>query len=493
MTDDSLTRISTGTPGLDEIVHGGFIAERSYLLRGDPGTGKTILGMNYLTAVDADETALFVNLEESEDDVRANAAAVDIDLSDVHFLDLSPDSDVFTEEQSYDIFTPSEVEQEPLTQAITDRVESLDPDRVFIDPLTRLRHLTSDEYQFRKQVIALMYYLKEQGATILFTSQHSDETSDDDLQYITDGTIELEHASYGRTITVPKFRGSSVNDGVHAMRIESGGISVSPGLSLDASSRSFDLEPLSSGVPELDELLHGGIERGTITILSGPTGVGKTTVGTQFMKEAAGRGERSVIYMFEETSATFFERSEAINIPVSRMQEQDSLTVEEVESLDRSATEFADTVRQEVEANDTSIVMIDGIDGYKLSLRDDDERMLISKLHTLCRYLKNAGVTVILVDEIDTVTGEFQATEAGISYLADNIVFLRHLETTGEMRKAIGVLKKRTSDFERTLREFRITEHGIMVDEPLNELSGVLTGSPEQASEQPATRPGDAR
>ncbi|WP_049972233.1 ATPase domain-containing protein [Haladaptatus cibarius] len=484
MSNIQLTKISTGTTGLDEILRGGFIAKRSYLLRGDPGTGKTILGMNYLTAgVESGETVLFVNLEESAEDIRDNASTLDIDLSDVHFLDLSPDSDVFVDEQSYDIFTPSEVEQEPLTQAITERVESIDPDRVFIDPLTRLRHLTSDEYQFRKQVIAFMHYLKEQGATVLFTSQHSDESSDDDLQYMTDGTIELENSTHGRTISVPKFRGSSVNEGDHAMRIKTGGLAVYPEISPTNHSRTFEIESVSSGVPEVDQLLHGGLERGTISILSGPTGVGKTTVGTQFMKEAAGRGERSVMYMFEETLETFRERSETINIPVKRMQEQGALEVEEMKPLDRSATEFAHRVRKDVEENDTSIVMIDGIDGYKLSLRDDNERVLVRKLHSLCRYLKNMGVTVILVDEIDTITGEFQATEAGISYLADNIIFLRHLEVTGEMRKAIGVLKKRTSDFERTLREFEITEHGLKVGEPLTQLNSVLSGSPEVAQQ----------
>ncbi|WP_458186686.1 ATPase domain-containing protein [Haladaptatus sp. NG-WS-4] len=484
MTDSSLRRISTGTAGLDEVLRGGFIEKRSYLVRGDPGTGKTILGMNYLTAgVGAGETMLFVNLEESEADIRANAATLDIDLSDVHFLDLSPDSDVFVDDQSYDIFTPSEVEQEPLTQAITDRVESLNPDRVFIDPLTRLRYLTSDEYQFRKQVIAFMHYLKEQGATILFTSQHSEESSDDDLQYMTDGTIELEHSSHGRTIRVPKFRGSSVHEGTHSMRIEAGGISVSPELALDETTRPFDIESIPAGVAGVDDLLHGGLERGTVTVISGPTGVGKTTTGTQVMKAAAERGENSVIYMFEESRDTFFERSENVDIPVGRMEEQGSLTVEEIEPLDLSATEFAARVRREVEENGTSIVMIDGIDGYNLSLQTDDGDGLVRKLHVLGRYLKSMGVTVILVDEIDAVTGEFRATEAGISYLTDNIVFLRHLETAGEMRKAIGVLKKRTSDFERTLREFRITDQGIEVGEPLTELSGILSGSPEWVRE----------
>ncbi|WP_458209548.1 ATPase domain-containing protein [Haladaptatus sp. NG-SE-30] len=488
MSEPSLRRISTGTPGLDEILRGGFISKRSYLIRGDPGTGKTILGMNYLTTgAEAGETVLFVNLEESGKDIRTNAETVGIDLSDVHFLDLSPDSDVFVEDRSYDIFTPSEVEQEPLTKAITERVESLDPDRVFIDPLTRLRYLTSDEYQFRKQVIAFMHYLKEQGATILFTSQHSDESSDDDLQYMTDGTIELDHSSHGRTISIPKFRGSSTLDGDHTMRIESDGVSIYPEFSPTDYSRSFDMEPSPSGVPEIDELLHGGLDRGTVTIISGPTGVGKTTAGTQFMKEAAEQGEHSVIFMFEEIRETFTERSESIDIPVRRMEENGSLTISEIESLDYSATEFASRVRQQVEEEDTNIVMIDGIDGYKLSLQNDDERELVRKLHTLCRYLKNMGVTVILVDEIDTITGEFQATETGISYLADNIVFLRHLEITGEMRKAIGVLKMRTSDFERTLREFRITDHGIEVGEPLTGLRGVLSGTPELTTDTPKT------
>jgi circadian clock protein KaiC len=195
------------------------------------------------------------------------------------------------------------------------------------------------------------------------------------------------------------------------------------------------------------------------------------------MKEAAGRGERSVVYMFEETTDTFFERSENINIPVRQMLELDSLYVHEIEALNYSPEEFARMVRKDVEEHDTQIVMIDGIDGYKLSLQGD-ENDLVRELHTLCRYLKNMGVTVILVEEVGTVTGEFTATDVGISYLADNIVFLRHLELQGEMRKVIGVLKKRTSDFERILREFRITEHGLKVGEPLTDLRGILSDRP---------------
>ncbi|MCO8246277.1 MULTISPECIES: ATPase domain-containing protein [unclassified Haladaptatus] len=484
MTLSPPKRISTGVDGLDEILHGGIIPGRSYLVRGDPGTGKTILGINYLTT-NPDDTVMFVNLEESEHDIRENAATLGIDLGAVNFLDLSPDSDVFVDDQSYDIFSPSEVEQEPLTQAITDRVEAIEPDRVFIDPLTKLRHLTSGEYQFRKQVIAFMRYLKEQGATILLTSENTENSPDDDLQYMTDGTIELRRSERGRTISVPKFRGSSIREGRHSMRIEEGGLAVYPELTTNEHDSEYVAEPIPSGVTEIDKLLHGGLERGTVSVLSGPTGVGKTTAGTQFMKEAASRGERSIIYMFEESTETFMRRNQAIDIPVGEMMEEGTLSVEEVEPLDHSAMEFARKVRREVEENDISIVMIDGLQGYKLSVSSEDDQMLVRKLHTLSRYLKNMGVSVILVDEIDTVTGEFRATEAGISYLADNLVFLRHLEISGEMRKAIGVLKKRTSDFERTLREFRITEHGLEVGEPLTGLRGVLSGAPEWIEDAP--------
>jgi circadian clock protein KaiC len=241
----------------------------------------------------------------------------------------------------------------------------------------------------------------------------------------------------------------------------------------------FDTEPIPSGVDGLDSLLNGGIERGTVTVISGPTGVGKTTTGTQFLHEAATRGERSVVYLFEETDDTYRYRSESIGVPISEMEAEGTLSVREVEPLTRSAEAFAQQVREEVEQRDARVVMLDGINGYKLALRGDDDA-LVRKLHALCRYLKNMGVTVILVDEVDTVTGEFQATDAGISYLADNVLFLRHLELDGELRKAVGVLKKRVGPFERTLREFEITPDGVRVGQSLNGVRGILQGTPEQ-------------
>ncbi|MFB6251311.1 MAG: ATPase domain-containing protein [Halobellus sp.] len=481
----NIDRISTGVPGLNEILHGGLIPQRSYLVRGDPGTGKSILGLHYLTeGLAAGGTALFINLEEQTADIKQNAATLGFDLDGIEFLDLSPKSDFFTGDQGYDVFEASAVERDPIIEAISERVASVEPDRVFVDPISQFRELSSDDFQFRKHALSFMRLMGEHGATVLFTTQATASEPDDDLQFLSDGTIELGYASTGRSIAVPKFRGSPTHSGNHGMTITDEGLVVHPQLSPGEYAQEFVSEPISSGIPELDELLNGGLDRGTVTVISGPTGVGKTTTGTQFMKEAAGRGEHSVMYLFEESEATFARRSEAINIPVAQMAERGTLTVEEIEPLAVSPQEFAQRVRRQVEEEDADIVMIDGIAGYKLGIQGDEDD-LVTHLHSLGRYLKNMGVTVVLIDEVASITGEFQATNVGISYLADNIVFLRHIEINGEMRKVIGVLKMRTSDFERTLREFEITRNGIKVGGPLTELRGILRGTPEWKDESP--------
>ncbi len=235
----------------------------------------------------------------------------------------------------------------------------------------------------------------------------------------------------------------------------------------------FVQETISSGVPELDELLHGGLERGTISILTGPTGVGKTTLGLQFMKEAAGRGERSVVYTFEEAQETLLRRCESLNIPVRSMIARGTLSVVQIEPLHLTPDEFAHKVRYEVEQQHAGIIMIDSIAGYGLSLRGDN---VVGHLHALCKYLQNMGVAVLLINEVESIIGDFQVSDVGISYLADNIVFLRYLELRGELRKVIGVLKKRLSSFERTLRELEMSRYGIKVGRPLTNLQGILTG-----------------
>jgi circadian clock protein KaiC len=304
-------RLSSGIAGYDEILLGGFLPNRAYLIRGGPGTGKTILGLHYLTAGAAQgESSLFISLGEPVDEIRRNAEQLGFNLKGIDFLDLSPTPEFFAEVQAYDIFAPAEVEREPTTKKITDAVESLKPKRVFADSMTQFRYLATDQFQFRKQVLSFLRFLIEQGATVLFTSESTPTTPDDDLQFLADGVTTLDSTPEGRGLLVTKYRGSNYSSGRHALRITGRGIDVFPRLVPQVHKREFVPEMIPSGVPELDELLHGGIARGTITLISGPSGVGKTTLGTQFMKEAAGRGERSVIYTFDESYDTIITRAE---------------------------------------------------------------------------------------------------------------------------------------------------------------------------------------
>ncbi len=478
MQEKSLIRLSTGIPGLDEILLGGLIPGRTYLVRGGPGNGKTTLGMHFLTTGAAKgERVLFITLGEPETVLRENAQTLGFDLEGVTFLDLSPTPEFFAEAESYDIFSPAEVEREPTTRKIVETVEKLKPQRVFMDSMTQFRYLSPDSFQFRKQALSFLRFLVDHGATVLFTSEGTIEIPDDDLQFMSDGVIQLEFTPEGRKLSVTKFRGSGFQSGEHSIRLGGKGMEVFPQLMPDRKRRrDFVAEPLSSGVPELDELLHGGLERGTVTIISGPTGVGKTTLGLQFIKEAAGRGEYSVAYIFEEGVQTLLNRCENINIPVRSMQEQGTLSVVQVEPLQYTPDEFARLVRREVEERQRRIVLVDSIKGYSLSMQGRD---LVTQLHALSIYLKSEGVTVILINETEYITGEFRATDNNISYLADNVIFLRYLEMDGEMQKAIGVLKKRAGNFEKSLRRLDITRYGIKVGKPLTGLRGILSGSPE--------------
>lgn len=364
MATESSVRLSTGIAGLDEILHAGLIPGRAYLVRGGPGTGKTTLGLHFLTAGQSShEKPLFITLGETEEQIRRNAETVGFDLEGITFLDLSPSSTFFTEVQSYDIFSPAEVEREPVTQKILEQVEALKPQRVFLDAMTQFRYLSADTFQFRRQSLSFLRFLVEQGATVLFTSEGSEEAPDDDLQFMSDGVIHLDFSPEGRTISIIKLRGSDFRSGLHAMKLAGTGMEVFPRILPSTYRRDFAVEVIPSGVPELDELLHGGLERGTISVISGPTGVGKTTLGLQFMKEAAGRGERSVVYTFEEQVGIILERSEAINIPVKAMMARGTLSIAPVEPLKFFPDEFARMVRQEVEEQQARIVMIDSTSG----------------------------------------------------------------------------------------------------------------------------------
>ncbi|MDN3519556.1 gas vesicle protein GvpD [Aquisalimonas lutea] len=478
MGTDADERVLTGVAGFDAILRGGLIPRRAYLIRGGPGSGKTTLGLHFLVN-DPTESSVFITLGEPEDQLRSNAERSGVPMDKVAVLDLSL-GQAEVASGNYSLLESWDVEGNAVHDGILEYVREHRPRRILIDSLSQMRYLASDSFQFRKQVLSLLRTLTASGATVVFTSEQAASEDDHALPFLSDGVISLEHTDNGRRCVVTKLRGSSFAEGPHYFSLGDGGMTLYPRLIPDRHGRPVEHTQLGSGIPEFDALTRGGIERGTVTLLSGPTGVGKTTLGAQLMSEAARRGERSVIYCFDEGTSTFFSRCRQVNLPMEEMVDSGHLHFEAVEPLHYNPDQFAAGVRTEVEQRGTTTVMIDSLSGYHQSVRGDE---LQQRVHALCRYLVNMGVTVLLVNEVFSITGEqTRVTEHGLSYIADNIIMLRYIELDGELRKTVGVLKKRAGGFEKGLREFEITQEGIRIGAPLRGLRGILSGIPEIVS-----------
>lgn len=470
-------KISSGISGLDEVLDGGFIPKQSYLIQGGPGTGKSTIGYHFLEqGVKDGESSLYISFGESSTHVIKNTNKLGISLDGVHFLDLNSDSDISKDFEPYSVFASSEVETSSIFKPIVEAVEKHSPKRVFLDSITMFQFLNQDPFQTRNMALSFIKYICSHGATLLMTSELSEKSSEKEATFWVDGIINLEFSDSWRRLNILKYRGSDFRSGNHAFKINGTGFELYPSLRPNKYNRSFLSNPVSSGLPELDKLLHGGIEKGTTSLITGPSGVGKTNLCVQFVKEAANRGERSAIYTFEESSEVIIKRSESINVPIKNMLKKGYLKIESIEPLSYSPDEFSKMVRKDVEENDTKFVLIDSIGGYGMAVREENT---LERLHSLTVYLQNMGVTTFMINETQSITGTLEATNIHASYLADNIIFLRYLEMDGELQKAIGVLKKRLSDFEKSIRRFHITSEGIQVGDKLSGFRGILSGTPQ--------------
>lgn len=475
----TISQVTSGIPGLDELLRGGYVYGRMYLISGGPGTGKTTLGMHFLeTGLANEETVLVVHGEESPEEIQANAAQFNINLDEASFLDLGPDSDFFTDDPSYNLVDPSEIEEKRHTQQIHDAIREIDPSRIVIDPITQLRYIERSDYHYRKRMLSFLRFLKGRGITVLATATEGPASGNHtEIRSVSDGVIELSRVDGGRRVEVQKNRGIGQVDGDHGLEIRSNGIEVFPKVVPETAESSFDPRQITSGISELDALVGGGFEQGTVTFISGPPGVGKTTLSTLFLANAAGESGRSVIYLFEERMATFLHRCRSIGIPVKQLRDEDVLAVRVIEPQTLSSEEFAHHVRNEVEEHGAETILIDGLGGYASSIKGHQEA-LEDELHRLTRYLINREASVFVTDAIHQITGLSSATSRQISPIADNLMFLSYVELHGSLRKVVGVLKKRAGSFEYTLREFEITADGIRVGEPMSQYQGLLQGVP---------------
>lgn len=476
------SRLKSGVTGFDEIVQGGLLKQRSYLLVGDAGAGKTVFSLQWLREGAArGEKCVLITLIEPLETIEASAASFGWSLDGISTVDLGEYS--LAEAEDYSVFSPQEVEREPLYRKLYEALETLRPDRLAIDSLVQLRNLSSDEYQFRKQMMRMINTLGRLGCTSLLIHEPQGATIDLSAALTVDGVIHLRREQTGhrgtevRSVQVEKMRGSDFRAGKHHFRFGPDGITIHPQPPLVSRGERPTMEQFQSGIAQLDNLLGGGLEKGTITIISGPTGVGKSTLASSFLRQTIADGEKAAYISFEEVPESILMRNHCLGIPMESLVTSGDLHLEYASPRQYLPDEFFAHVRSLVD-DGRKVIMIDGIRGYDFAFGVYGQSVV--DLQTLTAYLLSRGVTVLLTNEVEVIAGELRATEIGASHLADNLILLRYAEYAGEVIKMVGCLKKRLGGFEPELREFRVSPapHGVQVGPKLSHLRGLLTGTP---------------
>ena len=476
--------LSTGVAGLDTVLKGGLIPNRVCLIEGQPGSGKTTLGMQFLIAGrDAGEKVMYVTLSETADELRATALSHGINLDGVEIVELIASQDELDPDKPLSMYQPWEVELGNTMRAMLDKFEAYKPTRLIIDSLSELRLQSQGELRFRRQILALKHAFVGRNCTVLLLDDKTSELGEMTIHSVAHGVILLEQStpdfgSARRRLKVTKLRAQSYLGGFHDFVIERGGIVVFPRLiaaqsELNGFERSLTL---SSTIRELDDLLGGGVTRGMSTLITGPAGCGKSALSLQFAQAALELDESVALFTFDERRESVVRRLRNMAVDVDRLMASEKLTIKQIDPGELSPGQFCSHVITAVEERNASVVIIDSLNGYLSSM--PEERYLTIQMHEILTYLGRRGVSSFLIVAQHGLVGSVMQTPVDTTYLADAVIMLRYFELAGSVSRAISVMKKRGGNHEKKIREFHITAQGVSIGAPLSEFQGVLTGTP---------------
>jgi circadian clock protein KaiC len=485
----------TGIEGLDNVLAGGMDRGRTFLLEGSPGTGKTTVALQFLLiGAAAGERCLYVTLSETEDELRATAAAHGWVLDGVEIFELIPPENLLDEDQQQSLLYSSDLELGETTKRIFETFERVKPDRVVLDSLSEIRLLAQSSLRYRRQILALKHYFARSDATVLMLDDLTTDVNDKTVHSVAHGVVRLEELApeYGserRRLRVIKYRGRRFRGGFHDFTIETGGVRVYPRLVSAEHRTGFERDLLTTGLPELNQLLGGGIERGSSVLVLGPAGTGKSLLLLTFVKTAVERGERAAMFVFDEELGLLIQRARGVGVDLQAMVDSDQLVLEQVDAAELTPGEFSARVRRCVEDRGARTVLVDSLNGYQSAM--PGEQAILLHLHELLQYLNRQGATTFLTVAQHGLVGDMKSP-VDLTYLADSVILLRYFEALGRVRRAMSIVKKRTGPHEDTIREYQIGSRGLTLGQPLTGFQGILRGVPELIGDDELLRREDA-
>jgi circadian clock protein KaiC len=473
----------TGIEGFDALIGGGLPRNCFYLLQGDPGSGKTTFALQFLLeGLRCGEAAFYITLSETRAELEKVAVSHGWALERIPLLELSAIDTLLQPESQTTVFHSSEVELNRIAGLLLAEVRKHKPVRLVFDSLSEFRLLAETPLRYRRQLLSLKQELTLLGCTVLLLDDKMDSNHlgpDPHILSITHGVFEMEQLSpdYGksrRRMRIMKVRGVSFREGYHDYIIETGGLRVFPRLTAAEHRTAFRREPVASGLEELDALLGGGLDAGSTTLIQGQAGTGKSTLALQYATQLAARGQQSHLFCFDETVGIVLDRADKLGMALPAYVTQGLIKLQQIDPAEISPGEFADRVIRGVDSG-SKLIVIDTLNGYLNAM--PGERYLVTQLHELSTYLNQRNVLTIFVLTQHGMLADDVPVD--ISYLADTVLSLRFFELSGSIRTALSVLKKRSGQHERTIREFLLEAgRGIRVGTPLSEFQHILTGSP---------------